>query len=76
MARTRMTMKVSYKGLWKILIDKDMNKTDLQAMTGISWASVTKMSKDEPVSMAVLAKVCKVLQVNIGDVVEFIDVGE
>ena len=73
MARSEMAMKVSYKKLWKILIDRDMNKTDLQAMTGLSWASVTKMSKDEPVSMAVMAKVCKTLQVNLGDVAEFVD---
>lgn len=39
----------------------------------MNWASVTKMSKDEPVSMAVMAKVCKTLQVNLGDVAEFVD---
>ena len=46
-------MEVSYKKLWKILIDKDMKKKDLQA-AGISWASVTKLSKGETVSMEVL----------------------
>ena len=47
------TMQVSYKKLWKMLIDKDMKKKDLQADAGISWASVTKLSKGETVSMEV-----------------------
>ena len=64
-------MEVSYKKLWKLLIDKDMKKKDLQAKAGISWASVTKMSKGENVSMDVLKKVCKTLDCNIGDIVDF-----
>ena len=63
-------MEVSYKKLWKILIDKDMKKKDLQA--GISWASVTKLSKGETVSMEVLMKVCKTLNCDIGDIMELI----
>ena len=66
------TVEVSYKKLWKILIDKDMKKKDLQAVAGISWASVTKLSKGETVSMDVLMKVCKALNCNIGDVVDLI----
>ena len=58
-------MEVSYKKLWKILIDKDMKKKDLQAAAGISWASVTKLSKGETVSMEVLMKVCKTLNCDI-----------
>ena len=46
-------MEVSYKKLWKLLIDKDMKKKDLQAKAGISWTSVTKLSKGENVSMEV-----------------------
>lgn len=65
-------MAVSYKKLWKLLIDKDMMKKDLQAQAGISWTSVTKMSKGETVSMEVLMKVCRALQCNIGDVVDMI----
>lgn len=65
-------MEVSYKKLWKILIDKDMKKKDLQATAGISWASVTKLSKGETVSMEVLIKVCKALECNIGDVMDLI----
>ena len=65
-------MEVSYKKLWKILIDKDMKKKDLQAKAEISWASVTKLSKGETVSMDVLIKVCKALDCDIGDIVELI----
>ena len=50
-------MEVSYKKLWKILIDKEMKKKDLQSSAGISWASVAKLSKGETVSMDVLMKV-------------------
>ena len=63
---------VSYKKLWKLLIDKDMKKKDLQATAGIGWASVTKLSKNRPVSMEVLMKVCKTLHCDIGDIMEFI----
>jgi len=52
-------MAVSYKKLWKILIDKDMKKKDLQKVAGVSWASVTKLSKGENVSMEILIKICK-----------------
>ena len=69
-------MNVSYKKLWKLLIDKDMMKKDLQKEAGISWATLTKMSKGEVVSTEVLMKVCKVLQCDVGDIVEFIDDGE
>jgi putative transcriptional regulator len=65
-------MAVSYKRLWKILIDKEMKKKDLQAAAGISWASVTKLSKGETVSMDVMIKVCKALGCDIGDVMELL----
>lgn len=66
------TVEVSYKKLWKILIDKEMKKKDLQSSAGISWASVTKLSKGETVSMEVLMKVCKTLDCNIGDIMDLI----
>ena len=69
-------MKVSYKKLWKMLIDRDMKKKDLQEQASISWASITKMSKGELVSMEVLIKVCTALQCNIGDIVELIPINE
>lgn len=66
-------MTVSYKKLWKILIDKDMMKKDLQREASISWATMTKMSRSEPVSTEVLMKICKVLHCNVGDIVDFIE---
>lgn len=65
-------MEVSYKKLWKMLIDKEMKKKDLQAASGISWASITKLSKNENVSMEVLVKVCKAMNCDIGDIMELI----
>ena len=65
-------MEVSYKKLWKLLIDGDMKKKDLLATAGISWASVTKLSKGETVSMEVLMKICKALDCNIGDIMDLI----
>lgn len=69
-------MAVSYKKLWKLLIDKNMKKKDLQAESGISWASITKMSKGENVSMEVLLKVCAALHCNIGDIIDAIPASE
>ena len=66
------SMEVSYKKLWKLLIDKDMKKKDLQSAAGISWSSVTKLSKGETVSMEVLMKICKVLNCDIGDIMELL----
>ncbi|MDL2287395.1 helix-turn-helix transcriptional regulator [Eubacteriales bacterium OttesenSCG-928-G02] len=66
-------MEVSYKKLWKLLIDKDMMKKDLQAAAGISWASITKMSKGEQVSVSILKKVCETLNCDIGDIMEFVN---
>lgn len=65
-------MVVSYKKLWKLLIDKDMKKKDLQAMSGISWSSITKMSKGENVSMDVLMKICQTLNCDVGDIIEMV----
>lgn len=65
-------MEVSYKKLWKVLIDKDMKKKDLQSAAGIRWASVTKLSKGETVSMEVLMKICKTLECNSGDIMDLI----
>lgn len=65
-------MEVSYKKLWKLLIDKDLKKKDLLSLAGISWSSVTKLSKGETVSMEVLMKICKALECDIGDIMELI----
>ncbi|MCL2227957.1 MAG: helix-turn-helix transcriptional regulator [Oscillospiraceae bacterium] len=65
-------MAVSYKKLWHILIEKDMKKQDLQKSAGVSWSVITKLSKGETVSMDVLIKICKVLDCDIGDVMELL----
>ena len=67
-------MEVSYKKLWKLLIDKDMKKKDLQAKAGVSWASITKLSKGETVSMEVLMKICSALDCNIGDILDLLPI--
>lgn len=67
-------MEVSYKKLWIELVKRDMNKTELVKEAGISWTSVTKMSKNENVSMEVLKKVCKALNCNIGDIMDIFSV--
>ena len=63
-------MEVSYKKLWKLLIDRDMKKKDLQVLSGISWSSMTKLSKGETVSMEILIKICQALKCDIGDIME------
>ena len=63
-------MAISYKKLWKLLIDKD--KKDLQAAAGISSASVTKLAKNENVNTEVLQKVCIALNCDISDIMEMI----
>lgn len=65
-------MKVSYKKLWKLLIDKEMTQAELYKLSRISSGSMTKLRKGESVSMDVLWKVCSVLDCDIGDVVEFV----
>ena len=63
-------MAVSYKRLWKLLIDKNMKKGELCKLAGISSASVTKMGKDRYVSTEILDKICLALNCNIEDVME------
>lgn len=66
------SMAVSYKRLWKLLIDKNMKKGDLCKQADISTASVTKMGKDGYVSTEILDKICLALNCNIEDVMEVI----
>lgn len=65
-------MHVSYNKLWKLMIDKKMKKMQLKELTGIGSTTLAKLSKDEPVSMDVIARVCKVLECNIGDVMDIL----
>ena len=64
-------MKVSYKRLWKLLIDKEISAAKLHKETGVSSGSMTKLRHSEPVSLEILWKVCAYLGCNIADVVEF-----
>ena len=64
-------MRISYKKLWKLLIDKNMKKTDLIPIAGVSTNIVAKLNKGEYVSMDSLAKICKALNCDIGDIVTF-----
>lgn len=66
-------MLISYNKLWKRMIDQNLNKTQLKEKAGISTNAVAKLGKNEAVSMDTIEKVCKALQCNIGDVMEFID---
>jgi len=66
-------MGVSYKKLFKLLIDRNMKKKDLQQIAGLSPASVSKLGKDEYVSMEVLVKICGALQVDVGDIMEIVN---
>ena len=63
-------MNVSYRRLWKRLIDCDMNKTTLQKMAGISSVSMAKLSKNENITTDVLAKICIALNCDFGDIME------
>ncbi len=65
-------MSVSYKKLWKLLIDMDMKKKDLCAKAGISSASVTKMGKGGHVTTEVLAKICTALNCTMDDIMEIV----
>ena len=64
-------MPVSYDKLWKLLIDKKMNRTDLKEAAGISFNVLAKMGKSEFISMESLYKVCTVLECDIGDIMGF-----
>ncbi|MDO5326061.1 MAG: helix-turn-helix transcriptional regulator [Clostridia bacterium] len=63
---------ISYKRLWKLLIDKDLKKKDLATVAGVSQSSVAKMSRGETISMDVILKICTALDCDIGDVCEAI----
>ena len=68
----RLLMAVSYKKLWKLLIDKDMKKKDLCAKAGISSSSITKMGKNGHVTTEVLLKICTALNCQLEDIMEII----
>ena len=63
-------IKVNYKPLWKMLIDKGMNKKDLREKSGISTASIAKLGKGENITTDVLLRICEALDCNINDIME------
>lgn len=66
-------MSVCYNKLWKLMIDRKMKKKDLIALSGISRSTVAKLTRDENVNTDVLARICKALRCDIGDIMEMVD---
>lgn len=64
-------MAISYNKLWKLLVDKKMSKADLRKAAGIAPNTMTRLRRDEEVTLSVLNRICAALDVNIGDVMEF-----
>ena len=60
-------MAISYKKLWKLLIDRDLKKKDLQELAGVSAASITKLGKNENVNTEIISKICVALKCDVGD---------
>jgi len=65
-------MAISYNKLWKLLIDKKISKAELRKTIGISPNTMTKLNRDEEVTLSILCKICNTLNVDIGDIVEYI----
>ena len=70
------TVKMSYKKLWKLLIDRDMKKSDLRKAAGISSSSLAKLGKDENVTTDVLLRICEALECNLNDIAETVPSGK
>lgn len=66
-------MNVSYNKLWKLMIDRKMNKSDLRELVRIGTNTLAKLSKDQQVSMEVLMKICSKLDCDISDICEFVE---
>lgn len=65
-------MKVSYKKLWKLLIDRNMKKGELRDLSQISQSTMAKLAKDENVTTDILVRICTILKCDIGDIAEII----
>ena len=66
-------MAVSYNRLWKLLVDKKMSKADLRKASGVAPNTMTKLRRDEKVTLTVLGKICKTLNADYGDIMEYVD---
>ena len=69
-------MKISYKKLWHLLIELNMNKKDLKQVSGISTASIAKLGRGENIQTDVLLKICNALNVGINDIMETVEENE
>ena len=69
-------MAVSYKKLWKLLIDKELKKQELETLAGVSHYTINKLNKGENVTTDVLGRICKALNCNVNDIMEFVEVEE
>lgn len=65
-------MAVSYNKLWKLLVDKKMSKADLRRAADLAPNTMTKLRRDEPVAMIVLEKICGAIDVDFGDIMQYI----
>ena len=74
--KNKLPVKMSYKRLWKMLIDRNMNKTALRKKSGISSSSLAKLSKDENASTDVLLKVCWALDCGNEDIAEVVEINQ
>ena len=66
-------MHISYNKLWKMLIDKNMNKNDLKELTGISSASIAKLGKGDNITTDVLLKICEAMNCRLEDIMETVE---
>ena len=71
-----MAASISYKKLWKLSIDRDMNKQDLRRLTGLSSSSIAKLGKNESVTTTVLLNICEKMDCDISDIMEVVKDGE
>ena len=67
-----MAMTISYNKLWKVLVDKKMSKADLRKVADIAPNTMTKLRRDEPVTLAILGKICGTLDCDYGDIITYI----
>lgn len=65
-------MAISYNKLWKLLVDKKMSKADLRKAAGIAPNTMTRLRRDEEVTLTVLNRICSTSEVDIGDIMEFL----
>lgn len=65
-------MAVSYNKLWKLLVDKKMSKADLRKAAEIAPNTMTKLRRDEPVTLAILGRICEAIGADFGDIMEYI----